>query len=914
MADDRTIRVRLLAEIGSYMDGMRRAGGVTKQFGKDLSGHGAAARADIEKVGRSAMLMAGGVAVAAGLAVKAAIDWETAWTGVTKTVDGTGAEMQRLEDGLRGLARTLPASHKEIAAVAEAAGQLGVARDDIVGFTKTMVDLGETTNLTAEDAATSIAQIMNVMGTAASEVDNFGAALVDLGNNGASTESDILDMTKRLAGAGSVIGATEQGVLALSNTMSSLGIQAELGGGAMSRTLYKVFVAVKEGGDKLEGFARVSGMSAKEFAAAWEADPIRAMDAFITGLSKVNESGGNVITTLKELGIKGTQDLQVLTRMMGDVGQLGRDIDLSNKAWEEATALAVEAGKRYGTTASQMKVLRNQVVDTGIEMGDKLLPVVLSVTDALTSLITGFSGLPGPAKTVIGVFTGLLAIGLGIVGMVALLGPQIAQLTASLMKMGAAGQFVAANLGVLAAGFAVVTAALGAYLYMQGVKAREEAQSESRTKSFAEAIAEAGDAVAGTANQLVQMVSSNAEFARFLDRTKIRIDDIAEAMQGTDRQWDSFVNGMKRTAEAAGIGGDDIGRAVIALNAFREEALQGKGDAEALARVLEETGVVGEEGMAKVANAAGVTEESIKELEASIESLMGSLYGVEAAQDAWQSQLNALDDVLKAAVTEGLSLNDVLTSQSDAAISVREHMRGMVQSGADLIQTWIEQGVTGDDLRNRVATLTDAFYQQGRDLGLTDEAARHYAESLLEIPTNVDTDIVVDDNGSTFTIKAIKDGLDGLHDKTIRVTTIESAVRQGYTSPVNQNTPRRNPDSRMGNVFSFASGGITNAHIARDGSILRYAEKATGGEAFIPRNGDAARSMGILQTAAGWYGASVSMGPAPVGGGGAAGGGMSVTVVVNNPLGNGKEIAQTVAKELRTNPGFAATVRQRVSQ
>src|SRR5687767_891665 len=89
-----------------------------------------------------------GLVAAAGLAagIKAAMDWESAWAGVTKTVDGSAAEMAVLEEGLRGLATTLPATHEEIAGVAEAAGQLGVGREDILDFTKTMIDLGETTN------------------------------------------------------------------------------------------------------------------------------------------------------------------------------------------------------------------------------------------------------------------------------------------------------------------------------------------------------------------------------------------------------------------------------------------------------------------------------------------------------------------------------------------------------------------------------------------------------------------------------------------------------------------------------------------------------------------------------------------------------------------------------------------------
>jgi Phage-related minor tail protein. len=72
--------------------------------------------------------------------------------------------------------------------VAEAAGQLGVRTEDIAQFTRTMIALGETTNLTADQAATSLAQLMNVMGTAPENVERLASALVDLGNNSATTD------------------------------------------------------------------------------------------------------------------------------------------------------------------------------------------------------------------------------------------------------------------------------------------------------------------------------------------------------------------------------------------------------------------------------------------------------------------------------------------------------------------------------------------------------------------------------------------------------------------------------------------------------------------------------------------------------------------------------------------------------
>lgn len=121
--------------------------------------------AAMEKVGRGATAM--GVATAAGyaLAAKAAMDWESAWTGVTKTVDGSASDMAKLQSELRGLANTLPTTHEQIAAVAEAAGQLGVKRADVAAFTRTMIDLGETTNLTSDEAATGLAKLGNIMGS-----------------------------------------------------------------------------------------------------------------------------------------------------------------------------------------------------------------------------------------------------------------------------------------------------------------------------------------------------------------------------------------------------------------------------------------------------------------------------------------------------------------------------------------------------------------------------------------------------------------------------------------------------------------------------------------------------------------------------------------------------------------------------
>ena len=184
---DRVTRAVLEAEVRGFIADMERAGHAASDVGRVVESSAKRAtraqreqstaakqvareQAEAARKGRAAFdetaqtAARGAIAVGAaiGLMGKAAVDWESSWAGVTKSVDGAGEQM---EAQLRGLAKTLPATHDEIAAVAEAAGQLGVKSADVVGFTETMVKLGETTNLTADEAATTIAQISNVMGT-----------------------------------------------------------------------------------------------------------------------------------------------------------------------------------------------------------------------------------------------------------------------------------------------------------------------------------------------------------------------------------------------------------------------------------------------------------------------------------------------------------------------------------------------------------------------------------------------------------------------------------------------------------------------------------------------------------------------------------------------------------------------------
>ena len=354
--------------INKLGDSLIKGGDKIKTFGDNISSFGGKLT-----TGLTAPLVA-----SVGLITKAAIDYESAFAGVKKTVDETATvSYQKLSDGIRQMAKELPASAVEIANVAEVAGQLGIKTEDILSFSRTMIDMGESTNLSAEEAATAIAKIANIMGLTSDEYSRFGAAVVDLGNNFATTEKDIVEMTNRLAAGGKLAGLSTADILGLATAMSSVGIEAEAGGTAMTQTLTAIGNAVsltgKGAADDLNLIAKTAGMTSEEFQQAWKEKPVVALQSFIKGLQEAQDKGVNMNAILMQLGMTGVRQSNMLKSLALASDKMGQAVDRSNKAWKENTALTNEANKRYETTESQLKMFKNQVTDLAIEFGGPLL-------------------------------------------------------------------------------------------------------------------------------------------------------------------------------------------------------------------------------------------------------------------------------------------------------------------------------------------------------------------------------------------------------------------------------------------------------------------------------------------------------------------------------------------------------------
>lgn len=322
---------------------------------------------------------AGGVATL-GLAIRdttqAAIDFESSFAGVRKTVDATEPQLQVLAEGFRAMAREIPITVDEINRIGESAGQLGIARGAILDFTRTVAELGTTTNLASDQAADALARIANITGLPADQFENLGSTLVDLGNKLAATESEIIDFGLRIAGAGQQVGLTEAQILAIAGAFASVGVESERGGTAVSKVLLNMNSAILGGGKNLEAFAKVAGQSASQFEKSFRKDAGQAFLDFVKGLERIRAEGGNTFAVLKNLGLADARLIASFQAMASGNETLSKALRVGTQAFKENNALTKEAEKRYQTSASRLQVFKNRLNDLQITLGGALVPAL----------------------------------------------------------------------------------------------------------------------------------------------------------------------------------------------------------------------------------------------------------------------------------------------------------------------------------------------------------------------------------------------------------------------------------------------------------------------------------------------------------------------------------------------------------
>ena len=481
------LRVLLMADTAQYDKAMKRSADSAAAWEKQLAKTGAQAQAIGSALTKWVTVPILGLA---GASVKAAMDFESSFANVAKTVDGVAdssgtltAAGKALAQTFRNMAKEMPLTTDELNKIAALGGQMGVPIDQMAKFTRNVAALGVAVDgISTEEAAIGLAQIGNIAGTGTTKIAEMASTLVHLGNNSNATEGDILEFTKRLMGAGASAGMTVPQVMAISTAMANVGINAEAGGTAMSTMIGKMSMAVSTGGKELENFAKVAKMSSEDFAALWKKNSAEAVNAVVVGLGRMKSEGADLNLVVRDIGATNVRTAATMKSLALAGNGITDSLKIANEGWQSGNKHIEEAQKKFATTANQLKILWNQIKDVGITVGGSLLPAVSALVNIgkvllpiVDTLAKAFAALPGPIQLVVFGLVGLAAAAGPAVYVVGTLIRSLSDLTGAFTKAGIATRVLktfgieASVTGSAVAGLAAKFVALGGVLAGAGI-------------------------------------------------------------------------------------------------------------------------------------------------------------------------------------------------------------------------------------------------------------------------------------------------------------------------------------------------------------------------------------------------------------------------------------------------------------
>lgn len=404
----------------------RRTNGLRKGFGRAAGGMAAFAK--------KAMFLGAVVLTALTLAlggvINASIQYEDAFAGVRKTVEATEPELKQLSRDIREMSTVIPVAATVLAGLAETAGALGVPTKNIKEFVRVTAMLGLTTNVTSAEAADALGRLGNILGLTADDYSRFASALVALGNAGASTEAEILEITKRMGAAGKVAGLTTPQIIGWASALASVaGMEPERAGTSMQMFLLSVTKIASLGGKKLTLLSKTAGLSGKAFKKLFAKDASGALMKFITGLDKLAK--GDKLKVLSDLGFNDSGITRALLGLASSHEVVARQLGISTAEYEKNIAAQAELDKRLATTKSQLALLGNILLDLGMTLGDIFLPLITPLIKGLNEWITANKTLITQIITQLA--AGIVTVVTAVAGWIGQNGPLIYQIGTALV-------------------------------------------------------------------------------------------------------------------------------------------------------------------------------------------------------------------------------------------------------------------------------------------------------------------------------------------------------------------------------------------------------------------------------------------------------------------------------------------------
>lgn len=345
------------------------------------------ARKSLDNMAKAAAIAGAALAGAIGLSINKAQSWESALAEINKTVDFAADDgLANMRKGLQELTTQIPQTFEELAAVTATGGQLGIAEENLLGFTETMAKMGVAFDIPAQQAADSMAKIANVFQIPIENIDRLGDAINTLSNNTPATAAQLIDSLQRVGGVAKVFGLSADATLGLTGALIAMGKPAEVASTAVNSLLTTFSTLDNATKSQIIGFEKL-GLNIDDFSQLVKTDGKQAIITYLEAINKLDQSeriGTNALIIGKEFG-------DDLTMLAGSVGVLENNWamlgETVNTTKDYFGSMDVEFEKISATSANKMVLFKNNIDGVVASVGDAFIPALNELLLNMTPMV-----------------------------------------------------------------------------------------------------------------------------------------------------------------------------------------------------------------------------------------------------------------------------------------------------------------------------------------------------------------------------------------------------------------------------------------------------------------------------------------------------------------------------------------------
>lgn len=384
-------------------------------------------------------------AITAGLgtlvsaAAQAGIAQERAFADVKRTAQGTTQDLVELRKAYTDLStQKVVTPFADLAKIGTLGAQMNIPTKDLKDFTTAVAEFSTVTDMDVEAATTAFGRFGQMMGGLQESSKGAGDGykilanqVADLGAKSVATEPEIANMMVSIAAQGKSAGFTQNQILALSSTLSSLAIPKEWARGSLQRIFNSINAAAAEGGDAMHTYARAVGVTDAEFQKLWRDDPNKVFQGILQNLAGIGDKVQKA-QAIKDLGFKNVRDVELLSRMSNSVGLYVEQLQEAEKASKNTSFIDDSMSIITDTMSARLQQFQNALQNAGAAMNSSFMVPMKTVVTVATMAVNAFAKLPAPIQAFVGALT---AVGIARVGMVATKAALVS-MSATYMQMG----------------------------------------------------------------------------------------------------------------------------------------------------------------------------------------------------------------------------------------------------------------------------------------------------------------------------------------------------------------------------------------------------------------------------------------------------------------------------------------------